>query len=63
MLALLEYNNLKLGVGLDAKVCKSPKKNVVAEYSFNPSTQEKTQRDFWIWGQPGLQSKFQDSQR
>jgi hypothetical protein len=46
MLALLEYNNLKLGVGLDAKVCKSPKKNVVAEYSFNPSTQEKTQRDF-----------------
>ena len=32
-------------------------------YTFNPSTQEaETGRSLWAWGQPGLQSKFQDSQ-
>jgi hypothetical protein len=30
---------------------------VVAQ-AFNPSTRE---ADFWVWGQPGLQSEFQDS--
>jgi hypothetical protein len=31
-------------------------------HSFNPSTWEAVQADFWVWGQPGLQSEFQDSQ-
>jgi hypothetical protein len=32
-------------------------------HAFNPSTQEaKTGESLWIWGQPGLQSEFQDSQ-
>ena len=32
---------------------------MVVAHAFNPSTQ---QVDFWVWSQPGLQSKFQDSQ-
>jgi hypothetical protein len=31
----------------------------VVAHAFNPSTRE---ADFWVWGQPGLQSEFQDSQ-
>jgi hypothetical protein len=38
----------------------------VVAHAFNPSTQEQRQEDFlsdfWVWGQPGLQSEFQDSQ-
>jgi hypothetical protein len=30
--------------------------------AFNPSTQRQRQADFWVRGQPGLQSEFQDSQ-
>jgi hypothetical protein len=28
----------------------------------NPSTWEAEKAKLWVWGQPGLQSKFQDSQ-
>jgi hypothetical protein len=28
-------------------------------HAFNP---RQRQADFWVWGQPGLQSEFQDSQ-
>ena len=31
-------------------------------HAFNPSTQRQRQADFWVQGQPGLQSEFQDSQ-
>jgi hypothetical protein len=31
-------------------------------HTFNPSTQEAVAVDFWVPGQPGLQSEFQDSQ-
>jgi hypothetical protein len=31
-------------------------------HAFNPSTQRQKQADFFVWGQPGLQSDFQDSQ-
>jgi hypothetical protein len=35
---------------------------VVAD-TFNPSTQEaEADGSLWVWGQPGLQSKFQDHQ-
>jgi hypothetical protein len=34
----------------------------VVAYAFNPSTQRQGQADFWVRGQPGLQSEFQDSQ-
>jgi hypothetical protein len=27
-----------------------------------PAIGRQRQADFWIWGQPGLQSEFQDSQ-
>jgi hypothetical protein len=37
------------------------KQGVVA-HAFNPSTREQRQADFWVRGQPGLQSEFQDSQ-
>ena len=37
------------------------KQGVVA-HAFNPSTQRQRQADFWVRGQPGLQSEFQDSQ-
>jgi hypothetical protein len=30
--------------------------------AFNPSTREAEAGDFWVWGQPGLQSELQDSQ-
>jgi hypothetical protein len=35
---------------------------VVLVHAFNPSTSRQRQADFWVWGQPGLQSEFQDSQ-
>jgi hypothetical protein len=28
----------------------------------SPALGRKRQADFWVWGQPGLQSEFQDSQ-
>jgi hypothetical protein len=31
-------------------------------HAYNPSTWGQRQADFWVWGQPGLQSEFQDSQ-
>jgi hypothetical protein len=31
-------------------------------HTFNPSTQEGGQADFWVLGHPGLQSDFQESQ-
>jgi hypothetical protein len=31
-------------------------------HTFNPSTPAMRQADLCIWGQPGLQSQFQDSQ-
>ena len=31
-------------------------------HTFDPSTQKAEQVDLWVRGQPGLQSKFQDSQ-
>ena len=31
-------------------------------HAFNPSTREAEAEDFWVRGQPGLQSDFQDSQ-
>jgi hypothetical protein len=34
----------------------------VAAHAFNPSTWEAEAGDFWVQGQPGLQSEFQDSQ-
>jgi hypothetical protein len=36
----------------------------VVAHTFNPSTREAEagQVDFWVRGQPGLQSEFQDSQ-
>jgi hypothetical protein len=30
--------------------------------AFNPSTWRQRKADFWVRGQPGLQSEFQDSQ-
>jgi hypothetical protein len=33
----------------------------VVAHPFNPSTWE-AEADFWVQGQPGLQSEFQDSQ-
>jgi hypothetical protein len=35
---------------------------VVVAHAFNPSTWEAEAEDFWVWGQPGLQSEFQDGQ-
>jgi hypothetical protein len=35
---------------------------VVVAHAFNPSTWEAEGGDFWVRGQPGLQSEFQDSQ-
>jgi hypothetical protein len=36
----------------------------VVVHAFDPSTWEaERQADFWVRGQPGLQSEFQDSQR
>ena len=36
----------------------------VVVHTFNPSTWEaEVGRSLWVWDQPGLQSKFQDSQR
>jgi hypothetical protein len=34
----------------------------VVAHAFNPSTWRQRQADFWVRGQPGLQSEFQDSQ-
>jgi hypothetical protein len=34
----------------------------VVAHAFNPTTREAEQADFWVRGQPGLQSEFQDSQ-
>ena len=36
----------------------------VVEHAFNPSTQRGREAggSLWVWGQPGLQSKFQESQ-
>jgi hypothetical protein len=34
----------------------------VVAHTFNLSTGEAEAGDFWVWGQPGLQSEFQDSQ-
>jgi hypothetical protein len=34
----------------------------VVAHTFNPSTWEAEASGFWVWGQPGLQSEFQDSQ-
>ena len=34
----------------------------VGAHAFNPSTWEAEAVDFWVQGQPGLQSEFQDSQ-
>jgi hypothetical protein len=34
----------------------------VVVQALNPSTRGQRQADFWVWGQPGLQSEFQDSQ-
>jgi hypothetical protein len=34
----------------------------VVAHTFNPSTWEAEAGDFWVQGQPGLQSEFQDSQ-
>ena len=34
----------------------------VVAHAFNPSTGRQRQADFWVRGQPGLQSEFQDSQ-
>jgi hypothetical protein len=31
-------------------------------HAFNPSTWKQRQADFWVRGQPGVQSGFQDSQ-
>jgi hypothetical protein len=31
-------------------------------HAFNPSTWEAEAGDFWVRGQPGLQSEFQESQ-
>jgi hypothetical protein len=31
----------------------------VVAHAFNPSTWEAGQEDFWVRGQPGLQSEFQ----
>jgi hypothetical protein len=31
-------------------------------HTFNPSTRRQRQADFWVRGQPGLHSEFQDSQ-
>jgi hypothetical protein len=36
---------------------------VVVVHTFNPSTKEAEASEFlWVWGQPGLESGFQDSQ-
>jgi hypothetical protein len=51
--------------------CQNTKKNEtlknnfkpgVVAHTFNPSTWRQRQVDFWVQGQPGLQSEFQDSQ-
>jgi hypothetical protein len=34
----------------------------VVVHAFNPTLGRQRQADFWVWGQPGLQSEFQDSQ-
>jgi hypothetical protein len=45
--------------GLKSNAPPPKKKLGVVVHTFNPSTQEV---DFWVWGQPDLQSEFQDSQ-
>lgn len=35
---------------------------VVVVHAFNPSTWKQRQMYFWIWGQPSVHNKFQDSQ-
>jgi hypothetical protein len=34
----------------------------VVVHTFNPELEGQRQVDFWVWGQPGLQSEFQESQ-
>ena len=34
----------------------------VVAYALIPALGRQKQADFWIWGQPGLQSRFPDSQ-
>jgi hypothetical protein len=34
----------------------------VVAHAFNPALGRQRQVDFWVRGQPGLQSEFQDSQ-
>ena len=34
----------------------------VVAHTFDPNTWRQKQADFWVWGQPGLQSDFQDIQ-
>jgi hypothetical protein len=34
----------------------------VVAHAFNPNTWETEAGEFWVQGQPGLQSEFQDSQ-
>jgi hypothetical protein len=34
----------------------------IVAHAFNPSTRRQRQVDYWVRGQPGLQSEFQDSQ-
>jgi hypothetical protein len=41
---------------------KGPKELGVVVHAFNPSTRGQRQADFWVRGQPGLQSELQDSQ-
>jgi hypothetical protein len=40
----------------------NPQSRAVVAHTFNPSTWRQRRVDFWVQGQPGLQSEFQDSQ-
>jgi hypothetical protein len=45
-----------------ARTFKTVPGQAVVAHAFNPSTWGQRQVDFWVWGQPDLQSEFQDSQ-
>jgi hypothetical protein len=44
---------------MPTKIKRGHQSQAVVAHAFNPSTWEV---DFWVRGQPGLQSEFQDSQ-
>ena len=48
--------------GIPTQLSERLKQPGIVAHAFNPSTRWQKQEDFWVQGQPGLLSEFQDSQ-